>query len=91
MTDEPEQPDDELGDEIECEGPSDADWYEVEDGYLVFPRGVGWFADEHGASAIKVKMPKGGSVEILVMDGEGWNWRDVTAQKRKGELTVLKK
>lgn len=87
MTDEPDEPEDEG---VEVEPFSDSEFYEVSDGYVIFPRGAGCFADEHGASAVRVRMGKPGEVDVLVMEGEQWVWRDVTAKRKGGKLMQIK-
>lgn len=45
---------------------------------IVAVRGWNDVAEHFGAPLARVRMPKGGSVEVLVMVGERWQWQDVT-------------
>lgn len=85
MTDEPE--DDELG-EIETVEPTDADYYEVEGGYIIFPHGAQWYAETYDASAIRITMAKGGEVEI--QDAVTGKWRKPSQGKTSADLRTIK-
>lgn len=85
MTDEPE--DDDLG-EIENTEPTDGEYYEVEDGYIIFPHGAQWFAETYDASAIRVSMKKPGEIEV--MDCVTGKWRKPSQGKPAAELRAIK-
>ena len=85
MAEEPE--DDDLGD-VESAEPTDSEFYEVEDGYIIFPHGAQWFAETYDASAIRVSMKKPG--EIDVMDCVTGKWRKPSQGKPVAELRAIK-
>lgn len=87
MTDEPDDPDGELG-EIENAEPTDSEYYEVEDGYIIFPHGSQWYAETYDASALRVTMAKGGDIEIQdVLTGK---WRKPSQGKPSAELRAIR-
>jgi hypothetical protein len=85
MTDEPD--DEGLG-EIQSTEPTDADWFEVEDGYIIFPHGAQWFAETYDASAIRVSMKKPGDIEV--MDCMSGKWRKPSQGKQSAELREIR-
>lgn len=85
MADEPEE--DELG-EIEVSEAGGLEFFEVEDGYIIFPHGAEWFAECYDASAIRVSMKKPGEIEI--MDAETGKWRKPSQGKPSAEVTAIK-
>ena len=91
MTDEPEQPDDELG-ELDVEADSVTDWFEVEGGYIVAPRGFQDVQDHFGCPLVRVNMKAPGTVDVLVSDDEGvsWKWRSVDKLKVSATVTALR-
>lgn len=86
MADEPETPDDDLG-EVESVEPTEPDYYEVEDGYIVFPHGAQWFAETYDASAVRITMKKPGEIEI--MDVVTGKWRKPSQGKPSGSLAAI--
>ena len=88
MSDEPE--DEDLG-EIEVDASeAPTEWWEVEDGYIILPRGAADTADHFGSPALKIRMSKGGALFALVMEGQKWAWRDVTAIADAAKLIMLR-
>jgi len=85
MAEKPE--DDDLGD-VETAEPTDSEFYEVEDGYIIFPHGAQWFAETYDASAIRVSMKKPGEIEI--MDCESGKWRKPSQGKPTAELRAIR-
>lgn len=82
-----ESDDDELG-EVESAEPTDADYYEVEGGYIIFPHGAQWYAETYDASAVRVTMAKGGDIEIQdVLTGK---WRKPSQGKPSAELRAIR-
>ena len=77
--------------QIEFEEYTDAQVVEVENGYMIAPRGWGWLADHFGAAAIRVSMPMGGNIEVLMSGDEGtsWHWRKVD-DHRAGNVKRIK-
>lgn len=87
MADEPDPPDDELG-EITTAEPTDSEYYEVDGGYIIFPRGAQWFAETYDASAIRVVMKKPGEIEVMdVITGK---WRNPGQGKPVAELRAIR-
>lgn len=84
MADEPE--DDELP-EIETAEPTEMEYFEVENGYLIFPHGAQWFAECYDASAIRVSMKQPGDIEVMdVLTGK---WRKPNQGKPPAEVTAI--
>jgi hypothetical protein len=90
MTDEPEDGEGDEGPAYEVEGFSDSEYVEVEGAQIIAPKGWGWFADHFAAAAVRVKMAKGGSIEVLVQsaDAETWHWQ--AADKAPAAVTAIK-
>lgn len=82
-----EEPDDELG-EVESAEPTDADYYEVEGGYIIFPHGAQWYAETYDASAVRVTMAKGGDIEI--QDVATGKWRKPSQAKASADVRVIR-
>lgn len=82
MADEPEEG---LG-EIELAESCDAEWFEVEDGYIIFPHGTEWFAECYDASAIRVNMKKR---DVEIMDCESGAWRKPSQGKPSAQVREL--
>ncbi|HWU69207.1 MAG TPA: hypothetical protein VN046_10040 [Stenotrophobium sp.] len=82
-----DEPDEDLG-AIELAEPTEPEYYEVEDGYIIFPHGVEWFAECYDSSAIRVTMKKPGEIEI--MDAETGQWRRPSQGKPKAKVTEIK-
>lgn len=79
--------DDDLGD-VETVEPTDSEFYEVEDGYIIFPHGAQWFAETYDASAVRVSMKKPGEIEV--MDCVSGKWRKPSQGKQAAELRAIK-
>jgi hypothetical protein len=87
MTDEPDDPDGELG-EIENVEPTDSEYYEVEGGFIIFPHGAQWYAETYDASAIRVTMAKGGEIEVQdVLTGK---WRKPSQSNARSDVRVIR-
>lgn len=86
MADEPDD-DEELG-EIETAEPTVSSYYEVEDGYVIFPHGEQWFAETYDCSAIRISMKKPGEIEV--MDVVTGKWRKPSQGKPSAELAAIK-
>lgn len=88
MTDEPEDTEEDLA--FEVEGFTDSEYVEVEGAQIIAPKGWGWFADHFGAAAVRVRMAKGGSIDVLVQsaDAETWHWQ--AADKAPSAVSVIK-
>ena len=88
MTDEP---DDDL-EETEVETDAVADWFEVEGGYIIAPRGWADVQDHFGSPLVRVNMKAPGTVDVLVSEDEGqtWKWRNVEKLKVPAELRAIK-
>jgi len=89
MPDVPDEPEDEeeLG-EIENAEPTNSEYYEVENGYVIFPHGEQWFAETYDASAIRVSMKQPGDIEI--MDCATGKWRKPSQGKPPAEVRAIK-
>lgn len=84
-----DEPDDEEGlGEIETAEPTDSEYYEVEDGYIVFPHGAQWFAETYDFSALRISMKKPGEIEG--MDVTSGKWRKPSQGKPSGNLAAIK-
>lgn len=88
MTDETED-EIKLG-EIEVEGFTDSEYVEVEGAQIIAPKGWGWFADHFGAAAVRVKMAKGGTIEVLVQSGDETSWHWQAADKAAATVAQIK-
>ena len=88
MADE-EEPDDP---EIEVETDAIADWFEVEGGYIVAPRGWADVQDHFGSPLVRINMKAPGTVDVLVSDdnGESWKWRNVERLKVPADVRAIK-
>lgn len=86
MTDEPET--EELG--FEVEGFTDSEYVEVEGAQIIAPKGWGWFADHFGAAAVRVKMAKGGTIEVLVRSDDATSWHWQAADKAAATVAQIK-
>lgn len=81
--------------EVEDEGltyanDAESEYVEVEGAQIIAPRGWGTFADYFGAAAVRVRMDKGGSIEVLVQSGGAWSWKDPTKTNRSGTVAEIK-
>jgi hypothetical protein len=88
MADEPENEDLDL--EVETE--SAAEWFEVEGGYIVAPRGWQDVQDHFGSPLVRVNMKAPGTVDVLVSDddGESWKWRNVEKLKVPADIRSIR-
>ena len=86
MADETEEPEG-VGD-IQVAEPTEPEYYEVENGYVVFPHGAQWFAECYDASAIRISMKQPGDIEI--MDCATGKWRKPSQGKPPAEVTAIK-
>jgi hypothetical protein len=90
MTDEPEVPEEEEP-EATWEYMRDSEYVEVEGAQIIAPKGWGVFADESGAALVRVRMAKGGDIDILVQsEDEIWRWQQVDKPSRSGTLKSIK-
>jgi len=91
MTDEPEQPDDDLGD-MDVDTSSMPDWFEVEGAWIIAPRGWQDLQDHFGSPLVRINMKAPGTVDVLVSDDEGvsWKWRSVDKLKVPATVTALR-
>lgn len=82
---------DEVG-EIEVDTTAASDLVEVENGYIIAPRGFEDVQDHFGCPLIRVNMKAPGSVDVLVSSdgGETWQWKSVDKIKRSAVVTLLK-
>ena len=87
MTDEPESTE-EL--DFEVEGFTDSEYVEVEGAQIIAPKGWGWFADHFGAAAVRVKMAKGGAIEVLVQSDDERTWHWQAADKAAAAVRPIK-
>lgn len=85
MADEPE--DEGLG-EIQTAEPTDADFYEVEDGFIIFPHGAQWFAETYDFSALRVRMS---TRDVEGMDCKTGQWRKPSQTGQTGQLKAIKR
>lgn len=87
MSDEPE----ELG-ELEVESDACPDWFEVENGYVIAPRGWGDVQDHFGCPLIRIRMKSPGGVDVLTSEDDGvtWKWRDVEKLKVPADVIAIK-
>lgn len=71
---------------------TDSEYVEVEGAMLIAPKGWGWFADHYAAAAIRVRLEKGGSIDILVQndDEATWQWRQVDRPNRPASVKSIK-
>lgn len=91
MTDEVETPD--LEDEdYAYDGSGDSEYVEVDGAQIIAPKGWGEFADFFGAVAVRVRMDKGGTIEVLARSDESgtWQWKDPTKPDRPGTVAAIK-
>lgn len=88
MTDEPEAEDE----SIPVETDAVSDWFEVEGGYIVAPRGWADVQDHFCAPLLRINMKAPGTVDVLVSDdgGETWKWKSVDKIKVTGQLAAIK-
>lgn len=86
MAEEPEET------EFEVETEACPDWFEVEGGYIVAPRGWQDVQDHFGSPLVRIRMKAPGAVDVLVSEDEGvtWTWRDVTKIKVPADVVAIK-
>jgi hypothetical protein len=85
MIDDPEIPEEEDG-EAEETAP---DAVEVEGAVMIAPKGWGAFAAESGAALVRVRMAKGGDVDILVQsEDELFRWQTVGKPDRSSLKSI---
>jgi hypothetical protein len=86
MTDEPEVPEEEGYGGAEETAPYEV---EVEGAVIVAPRGWGAFAAESGAALVRVRMAKGGDVDILVQSEDDlFRWQTVGKPDRSSLKSI---
>lgn len=86
MADEPEPPEDELG-EVESVEPTDPEYYDTDAGYLIFPHGSQWYAETYDFSALRITSKTG---EVEGQDVVSGKWRKASQGKSSAGVVSIK-